>query len=73
MNRTGSSGIQLQNEFQAFLHRLIKAGWKVDSKASLQGKIVLTTPSGATINTQQPTSRPDLLDLRSKCVIMGLR
>jgi hypothetical protein len=68
-----SAGMQLQHEFTVFLHRLIKAGWKVSRPASGQGKIVLTTPTGATINTQQPTSRPDFLDLRSKCVQMGLR
>jgi hypothetical protein len=68
----GSSGIQLQNEFQALMHRLIAAGWKVAAE-DRHGKIVLTTPGGATINTQKPKSRPDFLDLRSKCVQMGLR
>jgi len=68
-----SAGMQLQHEFQVFLHRLIAAGWKVDAKTHRDGKIVLTTPSGATINTSQPKARPDFLDLRSKCVQMGLR
>jgi len=64
--------MQLQHEFQTFLHRLLAAGWKVD-RASRPGKFVLTTPTGATINTVQPTSNADLLDLRGKCVQMGLR
>ena len=68
-----SAGMQLAHEFQTFLHRLLAAGWKIDRPASGQGKITLTTPTGATINTQQPTQRPDFLDLRSKCVQMGLR
>jgi hypothetical protein len=65
-------GISLANEFQAFIYRLTQAGWKVD-RSSRQGKIVLTTPSGATVNTSQPTSRADMIDLKSKCVQMGLR
>lgn len=69
----GSAGIQLQNEFRDLLHKLIKAGWKVDKTTSRQGKIVLTTPTGATVTTSQPSSRADFLDLRSKCVQMGLR
>ena len=68
-----SAGMQLQHEFTTFLHRLIAAGWKVDKTTHRDGKIVLTTPTGATINTKQPTARPDFLDLRSKCVQMGLR
>ena len=68
----GSSGLQLQNEFQTFLHRLIKAGWKID-KSDRRGKILLITPTGATINTVQPTARSEFIDLRSKCVQMGLR
>jgi len=66
-----SAGMQLQHEFQVFLHRLIQAGWKVVKTGP--EKIVLTTPSGATINTSQPKARPDFLDLRSKCIQMGLR
>jgi hypothetical protein len=68
-----SAGMQLAHEFQVFMHRLIAAGWKIEKPAVSGGKIVLTTPTGATITTSQPHARPDFLDLRSKCVMMGLR
>lgn len=69
----GSAGIQLQNEFAQLLYKLVQASWKVDKTTSRQGKIVLTSPTGVTITTSQPTSRADFLDLRSKCIQMGLR
>lgn len=62
--------VPLSQEFSELLRRLTKAGWKV---AESRGKITLTTPSGATIQTEAPTCRAELLDLRSKCVQMGLR
>ena len=64
--------LPLQQEFAVFLHRLVKAGWKVDDSSHL-GAIKITTAGGATITTRAPTCRAELLDLRSKCVQMGLR
>jgi aspartate ammonia-lyase len=69
-NMHGVAPVPLAQEFQAFLHRLVKAGWKI---ANDRGKITITTATGATITTGAPTVRAELIDLRSKCVQMGLR
>lgn len=72
MNHGGPlGGIPVAQEFQQFLHRLVKAGWKVET--TRLGAVRITTADGATIMTQTPSCRAEFLDLRSKCVQMGLR
>ena len=64
-------GQSIQHKFRAISHEATKNGWKIEPKKL--GKIHFISPTGMLLSTEEPTSQPELINLRNQLMKMGLQ